>query len=155
EKLWIFLEQAADRLMAAGKKLLIFTEYRATQTYLKDALEARFPHAGEIMQINGSMKLGEKLDAIRKFNEEENAFLISTEAGGEGLNLHRACHVMINYDLPWNPARLAQRIGRLYRYGQTLPVVVVNLHARDSFDNAAIDLMMSRVTQIAQDMAPV
>lgn len=155
EKLRIFLEQAADRLMAAGKKLLIFTEYRATQSYLKDALEARFPHAGEVMQINGSMKLEEKLEAIRNFNEGENAFLISTEAGGEGLNLHRACHVMINYDLPWNPARLVQRIGRLYRYGQNQPVVVVNLHARDSFDNAAIDLMLSRVTQIAQDMAPV
>lgn len=62
---------------------------------------------------------------------------------------------MVNYDLPWNPARLIQRIGRLYRYGQTETVVVFNLHARDSFDNAAIDLMMRRVAQIVQDMAPV
>jgi superfamily II DNA or RNA helicase len=155
EKLRIFLEQAADRLMAAGKKLLVFTEYRATQTYLRNALESRFPHAGEVLQINGSMKLDEKIEAIKNFNESDNAFLISTEAGGEGLNLHRACHVMINYDLPWNPARLVQRIGRLYRYGQRETVVVVNLHARDTFDTAAIDLMMSRVAQIAQDMAPV
>ncbi len=155
EKLRIFLEQAADRLVAAGKKLLVFTEYRATQAYLKEALEARFPQAGEVLQINGSMKLEDKLESIRKFNEGENVFLVSTEAGGEGLNLHHACHVMINYDLPWNPARLVQRIGRLYRYGQKETVVVVNLHARDSFDNAAIDLMMARVAQIAQDMAPV
>lgn len=155
EKLRIFLEQAADRLVAAGKKLLVFTEYRATQTYLKEALESRFPQAGEVLQINGSMKLEEKLESIRKFNEGDSTFLVSTEAGGEGLNLHHACHVMINYDLPWNPARLVQRIGRLYRYGQKETVVVVNLHARDSFDNAAIDLMMSRVAQIAQDMAPV
>jgi superfamily II DNA or RNA helicase len=155
EKLRIFLEQAADRLMAEGKKLLVFTEYRATQSYLKEALERRFPHAGEVLQINGSMKLEDKLIAIAAFNEGPNCFMISTEAGGEGLNLHRACHVMINYDLPWNPARLVQRIGRLYRYGQKEAVVVVNLHARDSFDNAAIDLMLQRVAQIAQDMAPV
>jgi superfamily II DNA or RNA helicase len=155
EKLRIFLEQAADRLVAAGKKLLVFTEYRATQSYLKAALEARFPDAGEVLQINGSMKLEDKLAAIELFNEGTNAFLISTEAGGEGLNLHRACHVMINYDLPWNPARLVQRIGRLYRYGQRETVVVVNLHARDTFDNAAIDLMLTRVARIAQDMAPV
>ena len=61
----------------------------------------------------------------------------------------------MNYDLPWNPARLVQRIGRLYRYGQNEPVIVFNLHAHDNFDNAAIDLMLQRVTQIAQDMAPV
>jgi hypothetical protein len=62
---------------------------------------------------------------------------------------------MVNYDLPWNPARLVQRIGRLYRYGQERPVVVLNLHARDSFDNKAIDLMMERVDTIARTMAPV
>ena len=62
---------------------------------------------------------------------------------------------MVNYDLPWNPARLMQRIGRLYRYGQTERVVVVNLHAQDSFDNQAIGLLMDRVMRIAEDMAPV
>ena len=62
---------------------------------------------------------------------------------------------MVNYDLPWNPARLVQRIGRLYRYGQKEVVAVFNLHARDSFDNAAIDLMMLRVAQIVKDMVPV
>ena len=82
-------------------------------------------------------------------------FLISTEAGGEGLNLQDSCHVMVNYDLPWNPARLAQRIGRLYRYGQKQVVIVINLHCQDSFDNAAISLMLTRVEQIAQDMSPV
>jgi hypothetical protein len=101
------------------------------------------------------MKLDEKLSTIEAFNEGPNRFLVSTEAGGEGLNLHRACHVMVNYDLPWNPARLVQRIGRLYRYGQQEPVIVFNLHARDSFDNSAIDLMMHRVAQIVHDMATV
>src|SRR5262249_53079721 len=103
---------------------------------------------------NGSMNLDEKLENIEAFNKEAQ-FLISTEAGGEGINLHESCYVMTNYDLPWNPARLVQRIGRLYRYGQTETVVVFNLHARDSFDNYAIDLMLQRVMQIVRDMAPV
>lgn len=154
EKLRIFLEEVVEPLAREQKKLLVFTEYRATQDYLVNALRTRFADAGETVVINGSMNLQEKMDAISDFNNEA-AFLVSTEAGGEGINLHRACHVMLNYDLPWNPARLVQRIGRLYRYGQQYPVIVFNLHARDSFDNSAIDLMMQRVMQIAQDMAPV
>ncbi len=154
EKLRIFLDQVVAPIVSEGKNLLVFTEYRATQSYLKEALEERFSDIGEVVLINGSMKLEEKLEAIEAFNQPAR-FMISTEAGGEGINLHESCHVMVNYDLPWNPARLVQRIGRLYRYGQSETVVVFNLHARDSFDNKAIDLMMDRVIQIARDMAPV
>lgn len=154
EKLRIFLEDVVLPLVRENRKLVVFTEYRATQTYLKEAIEHRFPQAGAVELINGSMTLDEKLDAIDAFDGSSH-FMISTEAGGEGINLHQFCHVMVNYDLPWNPARLVQRIGRLYRYGQTETVVVFNLHARDSFDNKAIDLMLQRVSQIAQDMTPV
>ncbi|MGA7553248.1 MAG: DEAD/DEAH box helicase, partial [Candidatus Acidiferrales bacterium] len=154
EKLIMFLVDVIEPLIAENKKLLVFTEYRATQTYLQEALAEHFPEAGEIGLINGSMSLDEKMAAIEAFNDRSQ-FLISTEAGGEGINLHRSCHVMVNYDLPWNPARLVQRIGRLYRYGQQETVVVFNLHARDSFDNYAIDLMLQRVMQIVRDMAPV
>jgi ERCC4-related helicase len=153
EKLRMFLDDVIEPLIVRDKKLLIFTEYRATQAYLKSALEERFPSSG-IALINGSMSLDEKLANIEAF-DSHNQFLISTEAGGEGINLHHFCHVMVNYDLPWNPARLVQRIGRLYRYGQLETVVVINLHARDSFDNYAIDLMLQRVMQIVRDMAPV
>jgi len=59
----------------------------------------------------------ERQKAINNF-EDQAQFLISTEAGGEGINLQRQCHLMVNYDLPWNPMRLVQRIGRLYRYGK-------------------------------------
>jgi SNF2 family DNA or RNA helicase len=93
-------------------------------------------------------------EAIDAFNQQV-PFLISTEAGGEGINLHRACHVMVNYDLPWNPSRLVQRIGRLYRYGQENRVIVFNLHAEDNFDNSALSLMYQRVEQIVSDMAQV
>ena len=158
EKLNLFLNQVAELLVSEGKKLLIFTEYRATQKYLKDALENRFPESEEVLLVNGSMNLRQKLEVIERFNDEANGssnFLVSTEAGGEGFNLHYACHVMVNYDLPWNPARLQQRIGRLYRYGQHQPVLVINLHASDSFDNQAIGLMLDRVSQIVEGMAKV
>jgi superfamily II DNA or RNA helicase len=154
EKLRIFLNDVVAPLVGEGRKLLVFTEYRATQAYLKEALEARFPECGEVILIHGGLTLEEKLNSIQLFNRAAQ-LLVSTEAGGEGINLHRACHVMVNYDLPWNPSRLVQRIGRLYRYGQTHTVVVFNLHARDSFDNAAIDLMLDRVSQIVRDMSPV
>lgn len=154
EKLRMFLEKVVAPLLSEGKKLLVFSEYRATQSYLKEALERHFHEAGEVVLIHGSLSLDEKLLAIDAFNGPAR-ILISTEAGGEGINLQQSCHVMVNYDLPWNPARLVQRIGRLYRYGQREPVVVFNLHAQDSFDNSAIDLMLQRVMQIARDMAPV
>ena len=81
--------------------------------------------------------------------------MVSTEAGGEGINLHQQCHVMVNYDLPWNPGRLVQRAGRLYRYGQQERVIVFNLIADDGFDNRALSMMLKRVLTIARDMAEV
>lgn len=154
EKMRIFLEDVIDPLRKEEKKILIFTEYRATQSYLQDSIRKRYGDLGKSVLINGSMSLEEKITAIDEF-EDTTHFMISTEAGGEGLNLHRKCHCMVNYDLPWNPARLVQRIGRLYRYGQLHPVLVFNLHAKDTFDNLMIDLMLQRVFQIAQYMAPV
>ena len=154
EKMRTFFEKVIDPLREKGKKILIFTEYRATQSYLQDSILERYGDLGKSVLINGSMSLDEKTAAIEEF-EGTAHFMISTEAGGEGLNLHRKCHCMVNYDLPWNPARLVQRIGRLYRYGQQHPVLVFNLHATDTFDNSMIDLMLERVFQIAQHMAPV
>lgn len=153
EKLMLFLDKVVAPLLAQRKRLLVFTEYRATQEYLREALENRFTDDAVVL-INGSMNLAAKLDAIRAFRDEAT-FMISTEAGGEGINLQDACHVMVNYDLPWNPARLVQRIGRLYRYGQKSKVIVFNLHAADSFDNQAVSQMLDRVMTVAREMAPV
>ena len=152
-KLQHFLTDIIDPLYQEGKQVLIFTEYRATQEYLVDALQQRYAGAA-IAQINGSMSLNEKRNNIERFNADTQ-FLVSTEAGGEGINLHERCHVLVNYDLPWNPRRLVQRAGRLYRYGQRERVVVFNLMAEDSFDNQALALMMRRVVNIAQDLSPV
>ena len=152
-KLDRFLTEIVDPLQSEGLKLLIFTEYRATQDYLSGALERRYP-AHKVAKINGSMSLNEKRRNIDDFNET-STFMVSTEAGGEGINLHQQCHLMVNYDLPWNPGRLVQRAGRLYRYGQQERVIVFNLMANDGFDNRALAMMLKRVFQIARDMAEV
>ena len=135
------------------RKVLVFTEYRATQEYVRNSLELRFGQ-GSVFLIHGSQDYKEREQAIRNF-EAKGRFLISTEAGGEGLNLHRECHVMVNYDLPWNPMRLVQRVGRLYRYGQKERVIVFNLLAPDTFDAKIVSLMYDRISQVVNDMSPV
>ena len=152
-KLKKFLSEIVDPIHSVGEQLLIFTEYRATQDYLVTALRERHPDAG-VAQINGSMSLSEKRANIDTFNETAQ-FMISTEAGGEGINLHDRCHILVNYDLPWNPSRLVQRAGRLYRYGQQKRVIVFNLTAEDGFDNKTLSMMLDRVESIAQAMAEV
>lgn len=153
EKLSYF-ERVLDDLAAKDRAVVIFTEFRATQSYLCDAIAKRYPKRPPPLLIHGGMSLDEKVASVDTFNAK-GGFLISTEAGGEGLNLHEKCHVLINYDLPWNPARLVQRFGRLYRYGQRHRVIAFNFHSNDSFDNKVLDLLYSKVSQIARDLAPV
>ena len=152
-KLNEFLSQIVEPIEQSNEKLLIFTEYRGTQEYLVNALRSRYPHRG-VAQINGSMSMTQKLQNIDQFNASVQ-FMVSTEAGGEGINLHENCHVMVNYDLPWNPSRLVQRAGRLYRYGQKERVIVFNLKLDDGFDNKVLNLMLARLGSIARDMVSV
>jgi superfamily II DNA or RNA helicase len=115
-------------------KVLIFTEYRATQEVLTNAL-ADLLGKESVDTIHGSKKLDERKEVVRRFNEENQPrFIVSTAADGEGLNMQRRCHTIVNYDLPWNPNVLQQRIGRVYRYGQTKPVVVYNLMVKTDSD---------------------
>lgn len=154
-KLQFFIERLITDILSNSpdEKILIFTEYRSTQDYLKQALEKHFgQHSVEL--INGSMTHQLRKEAIDRF-EDQAQFLISTEAGGEGINLQRKCHIMVNYDLPWNPMRLVQRIGRLYRYGQKQRVVVFNIHSPDTADEHIMSLMYTRIEQVVRDMAGV
>lgn len=154
-KLSSLQDEVIPRLLQSENvdKILIFTEYKATQEYLRAALYRRY---GEktVSLINGSMHFNERENAIRRF-ENQSMFLISTEAGGEGINLQKKCFVMINYDLPWNPMRLVQRIGRLYRYGQNKKVVVCNMHSESTLDANIINLLYNRIHQVVSDMASV
>lgn len=151
-KLQLFTQELVETVLAEypQQKILIFTEYRNTQNYLKEALQQRFgEHCVEL--INGSMPHQERQVAINNF-EDQAQFLISTEAGGEGINLQRQCHIMVNYDLPWNPMRLVQRIGRLYRYGQQKRVVVFNIHSPGTVDEQIMGLMYTRIEQVVTDL---
>ncbi len=97
-KLMQFLAVIADPVHRRQLKLLVFTEYRATQDYLVEAMQRRYPNSG-VCYINGSMGLDEKRRNIDDFNDSAQ-FMVSTEAGGEGINLHYSCHMLVNYDLP-------------------------------------------------------
>jgi len=141
-----------DVVQDQGEKLLIFTEFRSTQAYLLHQVEKLLGIRPVI--IHGGMTVDEKRVAVQSF-EGEIPVLISTEAGGEGLNLHRKCHILVNFDLPWNPARLTQRMGRLYRYGQKERVVVINFHARDTIDNEIVSTVIDRVGTIVREMKSV
>lgn len=103
-------------------KVLIFTEFVPTQQMLREFLEAR---GYTVACLNGSMNLEERREVQRAFAGPARV-LVSTEAGGEGLNL-QFCHIVFNYDLPWNPMKIEQRIGRVDRIGQAHPVLAVNM----------------------------
>jgi superfamily II DNA or RNA helicase len=133
-----------------GVKVLLFTQYRATQLMLKARLEAMFPNA-PVELVHGQVEAVDRRQARIRF-EGESRFLVSTEAGGEGVNLQKACHVMVNYDLPWNPMRLQQRIGRLDRYGQQKEVKVFNLRVPDSWDQQISTRILERLDVIQRTM---
>ena len=138
-----------------GEKVLIFSEYRTTQNWIHSELIQKFGEDSTVL-IHGGMKLDERRAVIDSFDSEDGAqFLISTEAGGEGINLQERCHIMINYDLPWNPMRLVQRIGRLYRYGQQKSVVVFNLHQKESADEEILKTLYERINTVAAELATV
>jgi ERCC4-related helicase len=154
-KIAAFMSEIIEPILERNpaERVLVFTEYRGTQDYLVDHLSRTYGSA-KVHVVNGSMNVEERLHSIQAF-EAHGQFLISTEAGGEGINLHRRCHILVNYDLPWNPMRLAQRIGRLYRYGQKKHVLAFNLQANESADDEIIGHMYTRLAQVARDMASV
>ena len=93
--------------------------------------------------FNGRMSLEEKEESVRSFKAQDQ-ILISTEAGGEGRNF-QFCHLMVNYDLPWNPMRVEQRIGRLDRIGQKLPVRIYNLFCEDTVEERVLEVLEQRI----------
>ena len=127
-------------LRAWDDKLLVFTRFRATQDYVASVLRT----AGEpVAMYHGGLRRDEKEAAVRDFAGEVRV-LISTEAGGEGRNLQFA-HGLVNYDLPWNPMRIEQRIGRLSRVGQTHDVHVFNLVAPGTVEETLLEVLDAKI----------
>jgi SNF2 family DNA or RNA helicase len=129
-----------DILEAYPGKFLVFTEFRHTQAALLRALaDSGVAAAG----FHGGLRAGQKEEAVQAFRGDVRV-LVSTESGGEGRNL-QFCHQLINYDLPWNPMRVEQRIGRVHRLGQTEDVTVFNLSTRDTLEAHLLDLLVKKI----------
>ena len=124
-------------------KFLVFTEFVSTQTVLRKMLEDM---GYKVVSINGGMNLDERIIARQEFSADAQ-FMISTDAGGEGVNL-QFCHVMVNYDLPWNPAKLEQRIGRLDRIGQEHNVLVINLLTQGTVEQRVREVLETKLSII-------
>jgi SNF2 family DNA or RNA helicase len=123
-----------------GEKAIVFTQFRATQDAIVAALEA--DHVLTSV-FHGEMGWREKEEALERFRNHDQV-LVSTEAGGEGRNLQFA-RIVINYDLPWNPMRLEQRIGRVHRLGQVHPVRVVNLVSRGTLEAYVLEILDRKI----------
>lgn len=154
-KLQGFLEKVIEPILESNpkEKIVIFTEYLSTQKYLQAALNTLYGETSTSL-INGSMTHEERASAIQKFNGE-GQFIISTEAGGEGINLQHHCHILVNFDLPWNPMRLVQRIGRIYRYGQEKEVIVFNIFSEGTADDGIVRLLYQKIDQVVNDLGAI
>ncbi|HHT9129589.1 MAG TPA: DEAD/DEAH box helicase, partial [Candidatus Brocadiaceae bacterium] len=129
------------------KKILVFTESRDTLEYLEKKIR---DWGYAINTIHGGMRLEERVNAEKVFKIETDV-LVATEAAGEGINL-QFCHMMINYDIPWNPNRLEQRMGRIHRYGQQKEVFVFNLVAEDTREGKVLNKLFQKLEEIKQAM---
>lgn len=129
-------------------KFLIFTEFTSTQYMLKKVLEEKGGYICDA--INGSMDFDQRVDALKKF-KEGSQILICTDAAGESLNMQFA-HIVINYDMPWNPMVLEQRIGRVDRIGQSFEVIALNMMLDNSVDKRVYEVVETKLNQIMNEL---
>jgi superfamily II DNA or RNA helicase len=141
---WIYRLQAEEG--DPDLKVLVFTEFVPTQEMLYEFLTER---GFEVVCLNGSMDMEERKRVQDAFAKDAR-ILISTDAGGEGLNL-QFCHVVINYDIPWNPMRLEQRIGRVDRIGQTHTVRAINFVFEDSVEHRVREVLEEKLAVIFEE----
>jgi superfamily II DNA or RNA helicase len=128
-------------LREKDERKLIFTHYRATLKYIAGLLDgAGISHA----RFDGTMSPDEKDESVARFRAGEVQILLSTESGGEGRNL-QFCSTIVNYDLPWNPMRIEQRIGRVHRIGQTRDVFVFNFSAKGTLEDHLLDVLDRKI----------
>jgi len=141
---WLYRLQSEER--DPELKALVFTEFVPTQEMLRRFLTER---GFSVVCLNGSMDMEERKRVQEAFAKEAR-ILISTDAGGEGLNL-QFCHVVINYDIPWNPMRLEQRIGRVDRIGQTHAVRAVNFVFEGSVEHRVREVLEQKLAVIFEE----
>ncbi|MCP5127470.1 MAG: DUF3883 domain-containing protein [Gammaproteobacteria bacterium] len=145
-----------------SKKLLIFTEHKDSLDYLAGDGKENRPYGKllewglTVTQIHGGMKIGDRdtpgsrIYAEREFREQAQ-ILVATEAAGEGINL-QFCSRMINYDIPWNPIRLEQRVGRIHRYGQEYDCLIFNFVAKNTREGRVLQMLLERLKEIRREL---
>ncbi|WP_404813383.1 DEAD/DEAH box helicase [Halobacillus yeomjeoni] len=133
-------KRMAEIIEQSGEKFIVFTEYRATQFYLQWYLQQ---HGISSVPFSGKFNKS-KRDWMKQLFKNKAQVMIATEAGGEGINL-QFCHQMINYDLPWNPMRLEQRIGRIHRFGQEKNVKIYNFAIENTIEDHIMKMLYEKI----------
>jgi len=149
------LREVLTEAKYSREKFLVFTEHRDTLDYLIRRLSG-LGYTGQIAQIHGGMHYTERQEQIERFrkptSERGARFMICTDAAAEGVNL-QFCWIMINYDVPWNPARLEQRMGRIHRYGQKHdPVIILNLVAPATREGRVLKTLLDKLEKIRKQL---
>lgn len=149
EELSGLLQNESEMFNAAGdrRKLVLFTEHRDTLNYLTDKIRSLIGKPEAVVVIHGGVGRDERRKAQESFTQDKNIqVLVATDAAGEGINLQRA-HLMVNYDLPWNPNRLEQRFGRIHRIGQTEVCHLWNLVAEETRESAVFQTLCKKLEE--------
>lgn len=134
------------------QKLVLFTEHRDTLNYLEDRVSTLLGRSEAVVTIHGGMGREERMKAQEAFKHDPQVqVLLATDAAGEGINLQRA-HLMVNYDLPWNPNRLEQRFGRIHRIGQTEVCHLWNLVAEETREGDVYRTLLEKLEQARQTL---
>ncbi len=149
---WLELDRILDDRLVhdpandVARKVVIFTEARDTLGYLANRIRDRTCEAGSVAEIHGGVPRDRRREIIAAFNDDpEVRFLVANDAAGEGVNLQRGAHLMVNYDLPWNPNRLEQRFGRIHRIGQTEVCHLWNLVASETREGAVYGRLLEKL----------
>lgn len=149
EELSRLLQNQSEMFDADGhrRKLIIFTEHRDTLSYLSDRITTLLGRSEAVITIHGGMGREQRRNAEHAFLQDKDVeVLIATDAAGEGINLQRA-HLMVNYDLPWNPNRLEQRFGRIHRIGQTEVCHLWNLVAKETREGEVYYRLLEKLNE--------
>ena len=136
---------------AGDAKWLVFTEHRDTADHLVRRLEG-LGFSGQVALIHGGLAWREREEQVEHFRDPGGArYLVATDAAGEGINL-QFCSRMANYDIPWNPARLEQRMGRIHRYGQQREVRIANLIAGETYEGRVLEVLLEKLDRVREEL---
>ena len=146
------LREVLEDPLYANDKWLVFSEHRDTVDFLVRRIEG-LGYADQVAVIHGGMAWPEREAQVERFRQPGGArFLVATDAAGEGINL-QFCRLMVNYDIPWNPARLEQRMGRIHRYGQKHDVRVVNLVAGGTHEGRVLKVLLDKLENVRRALS--